>query len=81
MLHYSRIVNIMERKGPDRMPVPFSLVYVKRSDGKIMKVQEAVITSSFHGNRFVNIMFLTSKEIRKIRRILIIEFNGEKVFI
>jgi hypothetical protein len=81
MLHYSRIVDIMERKGPDRFPVPFSLRYVKMDNGKIMDVAQAVITSSYRGNRYVNIKFLPSNEIRKIRRILIIEFNGQKIYI
>lgn len=81
MIHYSRIVSIMERKGPDGLPVPFALKYVKIGNGKIMEVKEAVLTSSYHGNRFVNIKFLPSNEIRKLRRILIIEFNGEKVYI
>lgn len=83
MIHLSKIVTLMEMKGRDRMPVTFSLKFVK-SSGELVSVKEAVCTSSYHGGdgcATVNIMCLPSKEVRKVRVISIIEFNGHEVYI
>ncbi|MGE5318498.1 MAG: hypothetical protein ACM3ME_10925 [Chloroflexota bacterium] len=82
MIHLSKIVQLMEMKGKDRRPKPFSLKFVK-SSGELVTVNEAVYTSSFNGgdgNATVNMMFLPSKEVRKIKLLSIIEFNGQEVF-
>jgi len=73
----------MELKGRDKKPVPFSMKFIK-STGEIVTVKEAVCTSSYHGGNdgaTVNIMFLPSKEVRKVKVLSIIEFNGQEVFI
>lgn len=84
MIHLSKIVTLMERTGKDRKPVPFSCKFVK-STGELVIVNEAVCTSSYSGgedgNVTVNLMFLQSKEVRKVRVVSIIEFNGEEVYI
>ena len=83
MIHLSKIVTLMEMRGRDRLPVTFSMKFVK-SSGELVTVNEAVCTSSYHGTdgiASVNIMFLPSKEVRKVRVISIIEFNGHEVYI
>jgi hypothetical protein len=72
----------MERVDKDKRRVPFSLKFVKASTGEIVTVKEAVCTSSSNGNvgGTVNIMFKPSMEIRKVRVLSIIEFNGFEVF-
>jgi hypothetical protein len=83
MIHLSKIVQLMEMRGQDRRPKPFSLKFVK-STGQLVTVPEAVCTSSYsggEGNATVNIMCLPSKEVRKVKVLSIIEFNEQAVFI
>lgn len=80
MIHISRIPQIMERKTPDRKPMPFSLKYVKKSTGEIIDIRDAVLTSSHHQGT-INIKILSSGEIRKLILPLIVEFNNIKTFL
>jgi len=80
MIHNSRLNMLMERTDAQKKRVPFSMKFVKLSTGEIVTVNEAVCTSSYSGNRTFNIMFLPSMQVRKIYKILIIEFNGNEVY-
>jgi hypothetical protein len=60
-----------------RLP-DFSLVFIDREGEKIV-AKRCICTSWFSRGRTMNIKFLESGEIRKIRRVSIIEFNGQKV--
>jgi hypothetical protein len=70
----------MERKGPDKKRIPFSLSFVKMSTGQIVKVEQAVCSSNFPGNKTCNLLFLPSNQVRKIHLIAIIEFNEQEVY-
>jgi len=70
----------MERKDEDKRRIPFSLKFVKMSSGQVVEVKNAVCTSSFHEGITCNILLLPSMQLRKIRRISIIEFNKQEVY-
>ncbi len=80
MIHISRLDMLMQRTDAQKRRVPFSMKFVKLSTGEIITVKEAVCTSSYHANRTFNIMFLPSLQVRKILKVLIIEFNGNEVY-
>lgn len=79
MIHYSKLVQLMERREDGR-PKPFSLSFVPISTGEIIKAENVVCTSYFRKGNRVNIMFLTSGEVRKIYLISVMKFNGQTVF-
>lgn len=81
MIHVSRLHILMEQKDSQGRRAPFSMKFVKASTGEIVHVKEAVMTSSYEGNRTYNLKFIPSGQIRKIRQLSIIEFNREKVYI
>lgn len=71
MLHLSLLHTLVD-KGE------FSLKFVEKS-GAIVHCPRCICTS-FHSNgRTLNLKFCESGEIRKIRRVSIIEFNGQEV--
>jgi len=80
MIHYSRLNMLMDRFDKDNRRIPFSLKFVKMSTGEVVSVNEAVCTSSFNQANTLNLLFLPSLQVRKIRRISIIEFNGQQVY-
>ncbi|MDR2064451.1 MAG: hypothetical protein LBP85_01880 [Prevotellaceae bacterium] len=72
MIHISQI-----HKEVQRLP-EFSIKFVNR-EGDIITCDKCICTSWFSNGRTMNIKFLNSGEIRKIRRVSIIEFNGQRV--
>lgn len=52
-----------------------------KSDGSIVNANNVICTSSSFENNTINIMFLDSKQIRKVRVISIFDINGMEVFI
>lgn len=81
MIHISRLHILMEQKDAKGRRAPFSLKFVKQSTGEVVTVKEAILTSSYEGNRTYNIKFFPSGQIRKIKQLSIIEFNHEKVYV
>lgn len=81
MIHVSRLHLLMEQKDAYGKRAPFAMKFVKAGTGEVVKVKQAVMTSSYEGNRTYNIKFLPSGQIRKIRQLSIIEFNQEKVYV
>jgi hypothetical protein len=72
MIHISQI-----HKEVQRLP-EFSLVFIDK-EGERVVCKRCLCTSWFSSGRTMNIKFLDSGEIRKIRRVSIIEFNGQTV--
>ncbi|MDR1551877.1 MAG: hypothetical protein LBS69_00215 [Prevotellaceae bacterium] len=72
MIHISQI-----HKEVERLP-EFSIRFVDR-EGDIIDCRRCICTSWHSSGRTMNIKFLESGEIRKIRRVSIIEFNGQRV--
>lgn len=77
MLHISALTALTEGT---RKHEPFSFKYVTR-DGEILEGENCEVTSSNHQRRTKNIRWPESNEIRTIREVSIIEFNGKEVFI
>lgn len=73
MLHISQIHKLVEPAGTE-----FSVKFTAKEGNEVV-VQKAVCTSFHSKGRTMNIKFLPSGEIRKIRRITITEFNREEV--
>ena len=79
MIQLSRVLDLMNGlAGAEKRA--FSIKFVKRSGG-IVEGKECVCTSSFDRNKTQNIMFTESKQVRTVRNVSIVEFNGEEVFI
>lgn len=73
MLHISQIHKQVEPPGTE-----FSLRFIAKPGYEVF-AQKAVCTSFHSKGRTMNIKFLKSGEIRKIRRCTITEFNGQEV--
>ena len=72
MIHISQI-----HKEVQRLP-EFSLVFVNK-EGEKIRVNRCVCTSWHSKGRTMNIKILPSGEIRKIIRVTIVEFDGQRV--
>jgi len=81
LIHFSAIQHVYKRKNAEGQPVPFSLKFVKLSTGEIIKANNVVCTSDNSFLKTLNIKFLDSKEIRKIRQTSIIEINETEVYL
>jgi len=73
MLHISQIHKLVEPPGTE-----FSLRFIAK-EGNEVTASSCVCTSFHSSGRTMNIKFLSSGEIRTIRRCTIIEFNGQEV--
>lgn len=62
-------------------PKPFSLTYVKRSTGEVVTYPAAVLTSFHSKGSTINVLPIGEIKPRKIRRCLILRFNGLKVYL
>jgi hypothetical protein len=80
-IHLSKIFKIMERKESDGRPKEFSIRYVKVSTGERVDYSKAILTSIHTAGDTVNIMKVGEIHPRKIKRVLIVRFNGLKVYI
>lgn len=80
-IHASRLCEIMERSDQNGQPTIFSVEFVKRSTGQVVRYEKAVMTSMHAAGTTVNIREIGAVEPRKIRRCLIIRFNDAKVFL
>ena len=79
MIHISKIHQIALRKDKTGKPLPFSFDYVKASTGEVIRVENAVMTSSHHSGT-MNVKILSSGQVRKITTALIILFNNSPVY-
>jgi len=58
----------------------FSMKY-RTKGGELNIAQDVVCTSINHKNKTINIKHLQSGEFRKVRHILIIEYNKQQVYL
>jgi len=77
MLHFSKIIPIVERKDANGKPIPFSIKYLK-ADGNFMEAESVVCTSTSHKGT-INIKW-PNNEIRKVRLVNILKINNKKIF-
>ncbi len=73
MVHLSDIHKLVEHGE-------FSIEFVK-SDGSIVQGKRCICTSFHSEGDTLNIKFCDSEEVRKIKRVTIIKFNGQEVAI
>jgi hypothetical protein len=64
---------------------PHDFVFVSKGDGKRTggykaRMNNAVVLSSYHYGSSFNLKSLNSEQIRKVYTILILEFDGQKVW-
>lgn len=79
MIHVSVIPSICERKDASGKPVPFSFKAVTLK-GEVIEGEQCVMTSHHSAGRTINIKF-KGGEIRKLKLISLIQFNGLEVMI
>ncbi len=60
---------------------PFNLKFIKQSTGELITAENVTQTSSSHARRTRNIRFTESGEIRTVRNISIVGFNGVEVYV
>jgi hypothetical protein len=78
MIHLSAIHKlVLQNEGRD---YEFDIACVSMSSGRLMKGR-VICTSSNNGLKSINIKFINSGEIRKVKTLLIIEFNDIPVYI
>lgn len=80
MIHIGRLPQLMERLDKNGRRMPFSCEVVVK-DGRRIKVDQCVCTSTFSDSRTANIMFLPSMEVRKVYILGIVRFNDEEVYL
>lgn len=80
-IHYSAINRITEQLDAEGNPVPFSFEYFSKSSGLITKIENAILVSSFFGNRTRNIKNLANGQVKTYRNILFSKINGIKIYV
>ena len=78
-IHRSAIHKIVDPTQKGIKQKAFSLKFVKISTGEVIHIVDCVCTSQYANGRSMNVKILGSAEIRTIRTITIIEFNGHEV--
>lgn len=78
MLHISKVTMLAETKEKGKRK-PFSCRFVKKT-GQIVEAKEVVCTSVHSVGRTMNLLW-PSGEVRKVKIISVIEFNGQEVFV
>lgn len=79
MIHVSKITSICDRKDATGKPVRFSFTALSLK-GEVIEGENCVMTSYHTTGRTINIKF-PSGEIRKLRLISFIKFNGQEAVI
>lgn len=77
----SKIWEIMERKDDRGNSVPFSLTFVKKSSGELVKIDSCICTSIHSKGNTLNIKLPNENSPKTIRKVLIVEFNGASVYL
>lgn len=80
-IHWIKIWELMDKKDAKGRPVPFSVSYVKKSTGAIVNVPSCTLTSFHSKGSTLNILYAGEEKPRKIRKCLIIMFNGKSVYL
>lgn len=80
-IHWSEMFKQMEVHGENGSAGRHQLRYVKKSTGEIVNFPECTITSIHAKGSTVNILVLGDTHPKTIRKCLIIEFNGQQVYI
>lgn len=80
-IHWSKIWDIMRKRDAQGLPVPFSMVYVKRSTGEKKRYSRCVLSSIHTKGSTVNIKIDGDELPQSFRKCLIIEINGLSVYL
>lgn len=80
MIHASKIPLIMDQKDSKGRKKTFDIAFHKLSTGELIKANNVYMSSYFHRNGTLNIVF-PGGETRKIRLAMITEFNKKEVFL
>jgi hypothetical protein len=80
MIHVSKIPSICERKDTGGNPVRFSFKAVTLK-GEVIEGKDCIMTSHHSIGRTINVKFTVSGQIRKLKLISFIQFNGQEVII
>lgn len=81
MISINAVYSLMEQKESNGLHKEFSFAYVSKSTGEIIRSDKAICTSSHFSSRTINVKFLNSGEIRKLRNVLMIEFNEQPIIL
>lgn len=81
MVHINTVHKVSEMEDNRGNRKVFSIAFVAKKSGELIRCDQCICTSSYNENRTRNIKLLKSKQTRKIRDCLIVEFNGQKVFL
>lgn len=74
------MIHINDVRKSLRIGMECNIKFVEAT-GDVVIAENIAITSSYHKNNTINIKFLTSGEIRKVRTLTIIEYNGMEVYL
>lgn len=70
----------MELKDETGSPVPFSFQYAKM-DGTLKIYENAVLSSIYSKGATVNIIKKGESKPKTFRKVLIVKFNGKKIYL
>lgn len=74
MIHVSKLFEVVQAIKQ------FSLQWVSEK-GELITVDECVCTSFHSSGKTMNVMLLPSRQVRKVNRLSITNFNGQEVFV
>ncbi len=81
LIHWSRIWDLMERTDSKNHAVPFQMKFVKSSNGEVREYKSCILTSIHSKGDTINVLPEGELRPRTILKVLIIEFNQNRVYI
>lgn len=80
-IHWSKLWELMEQRDEYGNPKTFQITFAKKSTGEIVKVPSCTCTSIHAKGSTLNILYAGEVDPKKIRKCLILEFNGMSVYL
>ncbi len=74
-IHWSEMLKLMEKGGNHQ------LKFVKKKTGEIVNVEDCTISSIHTKGSTINILIDGEQHPKTIRKCLIVEFNGKRVYL
>lgn len=81
LIHWSRIWELMERTDVNNNAVSFQMKFVKVSTGEVREYKSCILTSIHSKGDTINVLPEGETRPRTILKVLIIEFNQNRVYI
>lgn len=79
-LHQSKMLELLQKRGADGRPMPHTLLYCKKGTGELATYRGARLTSYHAKGDTVNVKMEDDPQPKKLRRCLILQIDGIKIY-